>query len=178
MQSTWLFLIALVLGSACGDDRPGHPGSAGSGGSAGAGGNCPGSQPSEGAACSNQSSTCQYLIERCPCGPTDLYWSCSCANGRWRCARGFDCYACDGGVDRPASGCAACLDGEVCVERFDGQCHTSGPECVGISSRAEGCGNGTCTPVCETELCRFPYQCMNRSPCGTEAPGAFTCYGP
>jgi hypothetical protein len=78
-------------------------------------------------------------------------------------------------IDAPASACGCDAD-EICVQRFDGVCTTEGPVCiqVGIS-----CPPNTCSPDCETALCGSgPYQCQNRPPCGTEVPGAFTCYGP
>jgi hypothetical protein len=92
--------------------------------------------------------------------------------------------ACDGAenarpdapLDTPASSrCPPCPLGSICVEQFDGTCGSSGPTCV---TTTESCAPNTCSPACEQVLCPSPYQCHNRPPCGTEAVGAFNCYGP
>jgi hypothetical protein len=73
-------------------------------------------------------------------------------------------------------GCPPCGAGAICVERFDGTCGTEGPVCV---TTALDCPADSCSTDCEQALCGGePYQCENRAPCGSEAPGAFTCYGP
>src|SRR5262249_30810743 len=72
-------------------------------------------------------------------------------------------------------GCPPCPTGTTCVERFDGTCHTSGPQCVATT---ENCPVNTCSAAGEQALCPPPYQCQTRSPCQTEAVGAFLCYGP
>lgn len=74
-----------------------------------------------------------------------------------------------------AHGCPPCPTGTICVESFDGTCHTSGPQCVATT---ENCPVNTCSAACEQALCPAPYQCQNRPPCQTEAVGAFLCYGP
>jgi hypothetical protein len=72
--------------------------------------------------------------------------------------------------------CLACAPGEVCVQRFDGDC------AVLVTCETLGaltCAPDTCTEECQAALCGGePYQCMTRPPCGTEVAGAFTCYGP
>jgi hypothetical protein len=61
---------------------------------------CPSVRPESASACSSPSLTCEYTIEPCPCGPTDVKWNCICDNGKWACARGYDCYPCmDGRKD-------------------------------------------------------------------------------
>src|SRR5262245_41949079 len=71
--------------------------------------------------------------------------------------------------------CSACGAGTICVQSFDGTCHSSGPSCVPTT---ESCPVNTCSAACQQALCPSPYQCQNRPPCGTEVPGAFLCYGP
>jgi hypothetical protein len=62
------------------------------------------------------------------------------------------------------------------VQRFDGVCGQTFLECV--TTKVE-CPDNACSTECEDALCGGePYQCENRPPCGTEEPGAFTCYGP
>ena len=57
---------------------------------------CPSTKPDEGGSCpwSDPGFTCDYLIDTCPCGPSDLYWHCTCQNGSWSCGRDYDCYPC------------------------------------------------------------------------------------
>ena len=59
---------------------------------------CPTSKPAEGASCTGNQFDCEYLIQKCPCGPSDIMWHCSCAGGAWKCTRDYDCYPCDGSV--------------------------------------------------------------------------------
>jgi hypothetical protein len=80
-----------------------------------------------------------------------------------------------GTTDAGERGCPPCPSGTICVERFDGVCSPSSPICVATS---ETCAPNTCSAACQQALCPSPYQCQNRAPCGTEAAGAFLCYGP
>jgi hypothetical protein len=80
-----------------------------------------------------------------------------------------------GTTDAEGRGCPPCPLGMTCVERFDGVCSPSSPICVATT---ETCAPNTCSSACQQALCPSPYQCQNRPPCGTEAAGAFLCYGP
>jgi hypothetical protein len=104
----------------------------------------------------------------------------------------------DGGVDsgstdaRPANDladagnpCAACAADQVCVQSFDGICHTSGVACRTVSAACRtkliASGSKSCAALseCQSEFCSSPYQCVINSPCGTEvAQAALYCYGP
>src|SRR5690349_1577613 len=76
----------------------------------------------------------------------------------------------------PPAACPTCGPGEICVQRFDGTCRTGGPECIATTL---ACPADSCSDECEAALCGgAPYQCDYRTPCGGEAAGAFTCYGP
>jgi hypothetical protein len=77
--------------------------------------------------------------------------------------------------DGDAQSCPPCGRDMMCVERFDGTCHTDGPMCIPVELV---CATDACDPDCEAALCGAPYQCQDRVTCGTETPGAFTCYGP
>jgi hypothetical protein len=54
---------------------------------------CPNDRPVSGSSCTG-SLDCDYALEPCPCGPSDLKWHCSCTKGAWSCARDYDCYRC------------------------------------------------------------------------------------
>lgn len=83
--------------------------------------------------------------------------------------------ATDAPSDVAADPCAACTTDEICVQRFDGTCGIRFHECV---ERTVACPDNVCSEDCEDAYCGADtYQCMNRPPCGTESPGAFTCYG-
>ena len=58
---------------------------------------CPAAKPAEGAACAGKL-LCDYLIQKCYCGPSDIQWHCGCTGGAWKCSRDYDCYPCDGAV--------------------------------------------------------------------------------
>lgn len=77
--------------------------------------------------------------------------------------------------DPPPPSCADCAPGEICVERFDGTCGETYPQCV---PKTVDCPQNECTPDCQAAYCGAPYQCEDRAPCGSEDPLAFTCYGP
>lgn len=55
---------------------------------------CPTARPVPGASCTAALPSCDYTIEACPCGPSDIKWHCSCAKGSWSCSRDYDCYPC------------------------------------------------------------------------------------
>ena len=81
--------------------------------------------------------------------------------------------------------CAACTAGQVCVQSFDGTCHTTGPGCITVTDTcrtklsASGAKSCTSLPECQSDFCSSPYQCRISPPCGTEAPqAAIYCYGP
>lgn len=76
--------------------------------------------------------------------------------------------------DTPLKPCPTCGADQICVASYDGTC-LGGPICV---ARTVDCPNNTCSPACEAAYCHLPYQCQERPPCGSEPPGAFTCYGP
>jgi len=80
--------------------------------------------------------------------------------------------ACDPPIADP---CEACGVDELCVQSFDGTCGGGQPTCV---PRTIDCPMNACTTECEEAYCGAPFQCMVRSPCGTESLLAFTCYGP
>jgi len=97
----------------------------------------------------------------------------------------------DGGVDAVppktdgGDPCAACTAGQVCVQSFDGTCHTTGPGCITVTDTcrtklsASGAKSCTSLPECQSDFCSSPYQCRISPPCGTEAPqAAIYCYGP
>jgi hypothetical protein len=104
----------------------------------------------------------------------------------------------DGGVDsgatetRPTNDlvdavnpCAACAADQVCVQSFDGICHTGGVQCKTVSdacrTKLVASGAKTCAALseCQSEFCMSPYQCVINPPCGTEvAQAAIYCYGP
>jgi len=81
--------------------------------------------------------------------------------------------------------CAACAADQVCVQSFDGTCHTNGVGCKTVSAACRtklgASGAKTCGGLseCQSEFCLSPYQCVINSPCGTEvAQAALYCYGP
>jgi hypothetical protein len=74
----------------------------------------------------------------------------------------------------PPASCELCVEGEICVQAFDGFCGFS-TSCV---PEIVVCPDNACTPDCEAAYCNAPFQCQVRVACGTESPGAFTCYGP
>jgi hypothetical protein len=88
--------VALALGfvsSACDDQDPAPPPDAAEDGI----GACPMDQPAAAATCEVvevPATGCEYLIERCACGPSDIVWTCDCLAGAWDCSRGYDCYPC------------------------------------------------------------------------------------
>ena len=55
---------------------------------------CPATRPVPGSSCTVSRSDCDYTIEQCPCGPSDIKWRCSCVANAWSCAREYDCYPC------------------------------------------------------------------------------------
>ena len=59
---------------------------------------CPATKPAEGAKCTGKLVDCEYLIQKCYCGPSDIMWHCNCTGGVWKCGRDYDCYPCDGSV--------------------------------------------------------------------------------
>jgi hypothetical protein len=72
---------------------------------------CPTVRPVSGTSCTATylPASCVYVVETCPCGPNDVTSTCTCTNGSWSCARGYDCYPCmdgrkDGGVDARRDG--------------------------------------------------------------------------
>jgi hypothetical protein len=81
--------------------------------------------------------------------------------------------------------CASCAANEVCVQSFDGVCHSGSVACKPVSdtcrsklsaSRVKNCKS---IAECESEFCGSPFRCVYDSPCGTEAPtAALYCYGP
>jgi hypothetical protein len=88
-------------------------------------------------------------------------------------------------LDDAADPCAACTADQVCVQAFDGTCHTGGAGCRTVSDAcrtkllASGAKSCAALSECQSELCWSPYQCVISSPCGTEAPqAAIYCYGP
>jgi hypothetical protein len=103
---------------------------------------CPASVPQEGSACSDEGlAGCEYLIQPCPCGPSDLYWHCECRNGGWACTRDYDCYPCDGGLGFDTGPCPPPLPCNWC--------------------------NGT--PILDSKGCVIGYKCANGAdPCVTQ----------
>jgi hypothetical protein len=85
--------------------------------------------------------------------------------------------AADAAIDATGDdACAACGEGTICVQRFDGTC---GELFLGCVETAVVCPDNACSTECEDALCGgAPLQCQTRTPCGDEVPGAFTCYGP
>lgn len=73
-----------------------------------------------------------------------------------------------------ADPCAVCDEDQLCVQSFDGTC-TLITACL---ARTEDCPANACSAACEAAYCGAPFQCMTRSPCGSESELAFTCYGP
>ena len=115
---------------------------------------CPASKPIDGHACTLPATDppCDYPIEPCPCGPSDLQWHCSCESGKWKCSRDYDCYPCiDGAVDGSTDSgttfaCGAqahCKIGEeYCKHTMPGQCGGSPvPD------------SGVCPPDCSPSSC-------------------------
>ncbi|HJZ85018.1 MAG TPA: hypothetical protein VKN99_07580 [Polyangia bacterium] len=197
-----LFALGFLMSSGCGNDRSGSGGSGGGSGAGGTGGtggtggagcvsgdggfpwfecgHYAGQPCCEGGSCTlGPSLYCEHAGSEhgcygtCrACGQVDQ--PCCPAGIQNPCAAGLACRPVDAGMVCQ-SPCSTCASGQVCVQRFDGQCRSGGVECVTTSG---SCGNGTCTSACQAALCPPPYQCMNRPPCGTEISGAFTCYGP
>jgi hypothetical protein len=81
------------------------------------------------------------------------------------------------GVATPTAGCACAAD-EQCVERFDGACKSRGLACIKRPASCPADAANACTASCGNAYCPRPFQCDNRTPCGGEVAGAFTCYGP
>jgi hypothetical protein len=97
------------------------------------------------------------------CGSTTCYYNDDQAE--------WEIHACDPPLADP---CDSCRSDELCVERFDGTCHKSS-SCEPITV---SCPDNACSAACEDAYCGgAPFQCELRSPCGTERPGSFTCYG-
>ncbi|MCW5805279.1 MAG: hypothetical protein KIT31_23115 [Deltaproteobacteria bacterium] len=75
----------------------------------------------------------------------------------------------------PRDPCLACGPETVCVQQYDGTCG----ERTFCAPRLAECPGNACSEECQATYCgEGPLQCMTRIPCGTESPGAFTCYGP
>ncbi len=112
------------------------------------------------------SGQCSWAIDPVDMGAAQAA-ICTCRGGRQQCTVTSP--------GDPQAPCAACATGTTCVQRFDGQCKSTGVSCVSTSLV---CATDSCSADCETVLCGAPYQCQHRSPCGTEAAGSFACYGP
>jgi hypothetical protein len=81
----------------------------------------------------------------------------------------------DASIDGAPNPCDACTTDQICVAKYDGTCRAD----IACVTRVAQCANNTCTPGCEAAYCNpRPLQCLTRTPCGGEPPGAFTCYGP
>ena len=144
---------------------------------------CPAAKPQEGSTCSDEGDNCEYLIEVCPCGPSDLYWHCTCQNAGWTCTRDYDCYPCDGGLGpdgapcQPAPPCNWCggttiFDANGCVVGY--KCANGVDPCVTqpcSQTPPTGCQpNETCGP---DQLC-WPVTCSGGL-CGGSSAGDCQC---
>lgn len=83
--------------------------------------------------------------------------------------------------------CHGCNADEICMQGFDGMCTDFGARCVKVSAPCKqeaqalssGSGCYKISAACQAEYCWAPLQCLNQSPCGSEAPGVDVyCYGP
>lgn len=85
----------------------------------------------------------------------------------------------DMGLRQPEFECPDCGPDAMCFQFYDGTCDLGQPRCI---PRVEGCAPRTCTPECEDALCSdggVPFSsCDTGLACGSEAEGAFVCYGP
>ena len=88
-----------------------------------------------------------------------------------RCGAGLYCNGV--GVCTSVGSCASCGAGQVCVQKWFGNCCCGLVECVTSTCT-------TCSDACLQELCGGPpFVCGGFSPpCGGELPDSFKCYGP
>lgn len=114
---------------------------------------CPAGKPGEGASCSGKQFNCEYLIQKCPCGPSDLKWHCSCDGSAWKCTRDYDCYPCDGSVSETIIS----NDATVCPPM---------PSC-------NWCGGNS---IKDAKGCTVGYKCANGAdPCKTQPCSSTSC---
>jgi hypothetical protein len=92
---------------------------------------CPADLPENGTACGDVGQSCntQYLIQSCECGPSDIYWECTCEASGWACVQNdADCYPCDGGTADCGTVCAECpeelpANGSDCTGHVGQECN-------------------------------------------------------
>ena len=90
-----------------------------------------------------------------------------------------DAFIGDGHPPDAPLGCPQCAADQICVQFFDGVCHTIRIEC---QVRNQACPENACTADCMQWHCNGgaepPFFRCDVAGCGGEAQGALHCYGP
>lgn len=134
---------------------------------------CPAQKPADGVGCSVKQFGCQYLIQKCPCGPSHQYWHCSCDGSKWSCMRDYDCYPCDGGTDKSTpvldAGRATCKNGG-CSGSSAGDCgcdwSCSDGKAYSVSCKQTSTASKDCSCLVnkvQTKTCSLPGSSMSCS---------------